>query len=85
MDAMAPEAGLSGAKPPRNARRRNIAYWQAAPFALLFLLFFIVPLVLTAGLLIPVIEEIAFRGLMLRGQERAAEIIASGAEPLREE
>lgn len=32
----------------------------------------IVPLVLTAGLLIPVIEEIAFRGLMLRGQERAA-------------
>ena len=38
MDAMAPEAGLSGAKPPRNARRRNIAYWQAAPFALLFLL-----------------------------------------------
>ena len=34
MDAMAPEAGLSGAKPPRNARRRNIAYWQAAPFAL---------------------------------------------------
>ena len=47
MDAMAPEAGLSGAKPPRNARRRNIAYWQAAPFALLFLLFFVVPLVLT--------------------------------------
>lgn len=47
MDAMAPEAGLSGAKPPRKARRRNIAYWQAAPFALLFLLFFIVPLVLT--------------------------------------
>ena len=47
MDAMAPEAGLSGAKPPRNARRRNIACWQAAPFALLFLLFFVVPLVLT--------------------------------------
>ncbi|PZP40858.1 MAG: ABC transporter permease [Azospirillum brasilense] len=47
MDAMAPEAGLSGAKPPRKARRRNIAYWQAAPFALLFLLFFVVPLVLT--------------------------------------
>ncbi|ATR23180.1 MULTISPECIES: ABC transporter permease [Roseomonas] len=44
---MAPEAGLSGAKPPRKARRRNIAYWQAAPFALLFLLFFVVPLVLT--------------------------------------
>ena len=47
MDVMAPEAGLSGAKPPRKARRRNIAYWQAAPFALLFLLFFVVPLVLT--------------------------------------
>ncbi|MHA0034816.1 CPBP family intramembrane glutamic endopeptidase [Deinococcus sp. PESE-38] len=32
----------------------------------------VVPLVLAAGLLIPLAEEIAFRGLMMRGQERAA-------------
>lgn len=47
MDAMAPEVARAGAATPRAGRRRNIAYWQAAPFALLFLLFFIVPLVLT--------------------------------------
>ena len=29
-------------------------------------------MVLTAGVLVPIIEEIAFRGLMLRGHERAA-------------
>ena len=32
----------------------------------------VLPLVLAAGLLIPFAEEVAFRGLMLRGQERAA-------------
>ena len=32
----------------------------------------VVPLVLAAGLLIPFAEEVAFRGLMMRGQERAA-------------
>lgn len=32
----------------------------------------IVPLLIGAGLLIPLAEEVAFRGLMLRGQERAA-------------
>lgn len=32
----------------------------------------VLPLVLAAGLLIPFAEEVAFRGLMMRGQERAA-------------
>ena len=32
----------------------------------------LVPMLLAAGLLVPLAEEIAFRGLMMRGQERAA-------------
>ncbi|MFT8244298.1 ABC transporter permease [Roseomonas sp. BN140053] len=47
-------AAPTGARPIRDgaspARRgRGTAYWQAAPFALLFLVFFIVPLVLTVA------------------------------------
>ncbi|GHF33608.1 hypothetical protein HNQ07_000245 [Deinococcus metalli] len=32
----------------------------------------LVPMLLAAGVLVPLAEEVAFRGLMLRGQERAA-------------
>ncbi|PNY82292.1 CPBP family intramembrane glutamic endopeptidase [Deinococcus koreensis] len=32
----------------------------------------LIPLLLSAGLLVPLAEEVAFRGLMMRGQERAA-------------
>ncbi|WP_412028785.1 CPBP family intramembrane glutamic endopeptidase [Deinococcus yunweiensis] len=32
----------------------------------------LIPMLLAAGLLVPLAEEVAFRGLMMRGQERAA-------------
>ena len=49
MDGMARVSDTT-AKDARPMRRgRGTAYWQAAPFALLFLVFFIVPLVLTVA------------------------------------
>ena len=49
MDGMA-RVSDTAAKDARPMRRgRGTAYWQAAPFALLFLVFFIVPLVLTVA------------------------------------
>ena len=50
MSATTPDigGGVLAAAPPA-ARRRATAWWQAAPFALVFALFFLVPLLLTVA------------------------------------